>query len=330
MPPERFKKFIPFMERYLKEEGFLVKRYLANENADVVTLAQNFTNAWLDPDTRAIFPICGSERIFEVIEHLNPCDLKIKPIIFCGSSALSVMSLWLMTHAQLTSFFGPHLPFLQTYAPQRETEFSVQSFWSMVMWKKGRVKRISSVHEKHHFFSVRDSSVVEMKIPNIYFRSDLINDEKRRDAKFYTSITTPVKGTTFCITLGALIALKRNNQLTVQKGSIVFTETMDWTFQQVKNAFIELAQSGIFERAKALFLTTLSERTDRKVRLYPELRDEGRVKELCEYLSNLLSLPVLYGFPMGHGAYKLTIPQGVECVVDPIDGSVNLLEPPVM
>lgn len=330
MPPERFRKFIPLMERYLGEEGFVVKTYLADENADVVTLAQNFTNAWLDPDTRAVFPVCGGERIFEVIKHLNPRDLETKPIIFCGSSVLSVLSLWLMAHTQLVSFFGPHLPFIHTYAPQREAEFSVQSFWSMVMWKKGRVKRIPSVHEKHHFFSVRDPAVVGMKISNIYFKPDLIIDERRRDAKFYTSLNIPVKGVTFCITLGAMLALNRNSQLPVPAGAIVFTETMDWTFQQVRDAFVELMQARAFEGAKALFLTTLSERTDRKERLYPELRDEGKIQELCGYLSNLLNLPVLYGFPIGHGAYKLTIPQGVECVVDPIDGSVSFLESPVL
>jgi len=330
MPPERFRKFIPLMEQYLREEGFVVKTYLANEDANVETLAQNFMNAWLDPDTRAVFPVCGGDRVFEVTQHLNPRELEAKPIVFCGSSVLSTLSLWLMANTKLVSFFGPHLPFIHTYAPQREAEFSVQSFWSMVMWKKGRVKRIPSVHEKHHFLSVRDPDAVGVKISNIYFQPDLIIDERRRDAKFYTSLVVPVKGVTFCITLGALLALSRSKQLPAPAGAIVFTETMDWTFQQVRDAFVELEQARAFVGAKALFLTALTERTDRKERLYPELRDEIKIQELCKYLSDLLDLSVLYGFPMGHGAYKLTIPQGVECVVDPTDGSLSLLGPPVL
>lgn len=329
MPPERFRKFIPLMERYLKEEGFVVKVYLADEHADVGSLAQHFTNAWLDPDVRAVFPICGGDRIFEVMQHLNPHKLGVKPVVFCGSSVLSALSLWLSAHAQLVTFFGPHLPFIHTYAPQREAEFSVQSFWSMVMWKKGRVKRISSVHEKHHFFSVRDSAAVGAKISNIYFQPDLIIDKRRRDAKFYTSTSTSISGTSYCLTLGAMLTLSQSKQLPASAGSIVFTETMDWTFQQVRDVFVELAHTRAFEGAKAVFLTALTERTDRKECLYPELRDEGKVRELCKFLSDLLGLPVLYGFPLGHGAYKLTMPQGVNCSVDPTDGSVSLFEPPV-
>jgi muramoyltetrapeptide carboxypeptidase len=329
MPPERFRKFIPLMERYLKEEGFIVKVCLADEYANVISLAQHFTSAWLDPDVRAVFPICGGDRIFEVISHLNPTELKMKPIVFCGSSVLSALSLWLSTHAQMVTFFGPHLPFIHKYAPQREAEFSVQSFWSMVMWKKGRVKRISSVHEKYHFFSVKDPAVVKVKISNIYFQPDLIIDKRRRDAKFYTSINTPIIGTSYCLTLGAMLTLSRSKQLPTSAGSIVFTETMDWTFQQVKDAFVELEHALAFNSAKAVYLTALTERTDRKDLLYPELRDEEKVKELCKFLSDLLGLPVLYGFPLGHGAYKLTMPQGVNCSVDPTDGSVSLFEPPV-
>lgn len=329
MPPERFRKFIPLMERYLKEEGFVVKDYLADEHADAGSLAQHFTNAWLDPSVRAVFPICGGDRIFEVMHHLNPSELGAKPVVFCGSSVMSAPSLWLSAHAQLVTFFGPHLPFIHTYAPQREAEFSVQSFWSMVMWRKGRVKRILSVHERHHFFSVKDPAAVGTKITNIYFQPDLIIDKRRRDAKFYTSISAPVSGISYCLTLGAMLTLSRSRQLPTSTGAIVFTETMDWTFQQVRDAFVELVNARAFEGAKAVFLTALTERTDRKEYLYPELRDEGKIKELCKFLSDLLSLPVLYGFPLGHGAYKLTMPQGVNCSVDPADGSVSLSEPPV-
>ncbi len=329
MPPERFRKFIPLMERYLREEGFIVKTYLADENADVGSLAQHFTKAWLDPDVRAVFPICGGDRIFEVMQHLNPSELEAKPVVFCGSSVLSALSLWLSAHAQLVTFFGPHLPFIHTCAPQREAEFSVQSFWSMVMWRKGRIKRIPSVHEKHHFFSVKDPAAVGVKITNIYFQPDLIIEKRRRDAKFYTSISAPVGGTSYYLTLGAMLILCRGKVLPTSAGSIVFTETVDWTFRQVRDAFIELAQAHAFEGAKAVFLTALTERTDRKECLYPELRDEGKIKELCDFLSDLLSLPVLYGFPLGHGAYKLTMPQGIGCSVDPADGSISLVELPV-
>src|SRR3989344_2308068 len=274
MPPERFRKFIPLMERYLVEEGFVVRNYLADEGADAQNLAQKFTEAWLDQAVRAVFPICGSEQIFEMMQYLDPHKLARKTVVFCGSSVLSSLSLWLNAKANIVTFFGPHLPFIHTYAPQRENEFSVQSFWNMVTWKKGRTKRIQSVHEKHHFFSVKDPLAKGVRISNIYLQPDLISDERRKDAKFYTLLNTPITGTTYCITLGAMLTLTRLKQLPSPNGTIVFTETMDWTLTQVKEAFSEIVQTRAFEGVRAVFLTALTERTDRKERLYPELRDE--------------------------------------------------------
>jgi muramoyltetrapeptide carboxypeptidase LdcA involved in peptidoglycan recycling len=328
MPPERFRKFIPLMERYLQEEGFVVRSYLAEESAGAKDLAQKFTEAWFDPEVRAVFPVCGGDRIFEVITHISPQELAAKPVIFCGSSTLSSLSLVLNIKSGIVSFFGPHLPFIHTYAPQRETEFSVQSFWSMVMWKKGRTKKISSNHERHHFFSVRDPVETEVKMTNIYHQSGLIGDERRQDVKFFTTCKDLVFGTIRCATLGALLSLSRHSGISFPPGSIIFTETMDWTLDQVKNTFFELAKARMFTTISAIFLTALTERTDRKERLYPELRDEEKIKELCGFISDLLHLPVFYGFPLGHGAYKLTLPQGVRCYIDPIDGSVTLLEMP--
>ncbi len=329
MPPERFRRFISHMGRYLREEGFIVRECLAPEQADAKELAQRFTDTWLDPDVKAVFPICGGDRIFEVMEHLDPAVLAPKSLIFCGSSTMSALSLWLHQRAGIVTFFGPHLPFIHTYAPQRENEFSVQSFWDMVMWKKGKANKISSVHEKHHFFSVRDESKGKIRISNIYHEPDRIVDERRRDAKFHSFVNDSVSGTTFCITIGAFLELSRRGWLSSSRGSIIFTETMDWTLDQVRVAFQELAKADALNGARALFLTTLTERTDRKECLYPELRDQKKIRELCEFLRGLLGLPIFYGFPLGHGAYKLTMPQGVACVVDPVDGSVSLFEPPV-
>lgn len=317
------------MKRYLVEEGFLVKDYLAPEDAPTKDLAEEFTKGWLDPDVRAVFPICGSEKIFEVIQYLDPLPLAGKPVIFCGSSILSALSLWLNTYADLVTFFGPHLPFIHSYAPQREPEFTVQSFWSMVLWRSGRTKRISSAHERYNFFSVRDTSLPRVTMRNIYLQNHLIKDAKKRDVSFFTNLEDSVEGATCCITLGAMLALRKMGSLEIRPGSIVFTETMDWSLEQVWDALNELTQAGVFTNAKALFLTALTERTDRRELQYPELRDPKRIQEFCKLISSLLGLPVLYGFPLGHTAYKLTVPQGVRCTVNPIDGSVTLSEPPV-
>ncbi len=330
MPPERFRRYIPLMERYLKEEGFLVKQYLVDERADSTSLAEVFTEAWCDSDVKAVFPICGGPRIFEVIKNLKPRVFTIKPTLFCGSSALSALSVWLSLEAQIVTFFGPHLSFIHPYSSQRENEFTVQSFWSMVMWKKGRTKRISSVHERQHFFSVHDQSQDGAKISNIYHRPDLIRDEKRRDTTFFSLTQECVEGKMCCITLDALVEMKRQEILPDLSGTILFTETVDCTLDQTKKIFWELSETHTLGGIKALFLTALTERTDRQIRLFPELRDREKIRVLCQNIADILQIPVLFGFPLGHCFYKITLPQGIPCVVDPNEGSLFLLERPVL
>jgi muramoyltetrapeptide carboxypeptidase LdcA involved in peptidoglycan recycling len=330
MPPVRFMRYIPLMEKYLCEEGFVVKKYLAENTSNPEQLASMFMGAWTDPVVQAVFPICGNPIIFEVLKYLKAKRMEQKPIIFCGSSVLSALSVWLFQNARIVTFFGPHLPFIHTYAPQRENEFSVQSFWSMVMWKKGRTKRISSTHELQHFFSVRDQSHVPVKLSNIYRRSDLIKDERRRDATFISPTQEIVRGNTFCITLGALLEMKRLGMLLDISGSIVFTETMDWDLERVKGAFMELSNSTVFHGVNAVFITALTERTDRQEKQFPELQDSEKIEALCQSISSIIQMPIFYGFPLGHGSYKMTMPQGIPCTIDPDDGSVSLQECPVI
>ena len=93
MPPERFRPYVPLMDEYLQKEGFQTKMYLAPDGASEQVLAETFTRAWTDSEIQAVFPICGSDRIYEVMKYLKPEVFKSKPTIFCGSSALSALSL---------------------------------------------------------------------------------------------------------------------------------------------------------------------------------------------------------------------------------------------
>ncbi|MCK9351716.1 MAG: LD-carboxypeptidase [Candidatus Paceibacterota bacterium] len=329
LPPLRFRHFIPLMKQYLEKEGFFVKLYLAEETATAERLGNVFTEAWLDSEVQAVFPICGSSVIFEVLPCLYSDLLKQKKVIFCGSSVLSSLSIWLSQHAQVVTFFGPHIPFIHSCAPQRENEFTVQSFWDMIMWKKGKANNMSSVHERHNFFSVNDSNTQDIKIKNLYLRPDLIKDKQKRVALFFSLTEKVVSGKTFCITMECLLSMARLGLLPSVTNSIIFTETMDWNLEQIKNTFEELSRLDAFHGANAVFITAFTERTDRKELDFPELRDPAKVKILCSSISERIQLPVLYGFPMGHGSYKLTLPQNISCSINPEDGSVYLLERPV-
>ncbi len=329
MPPERFRHYLPCMQDYLQSEGFLTKTYYAAERASPEDLARTFEAAWSDERVMAVFPVCGSELIWEVLRHLDPEVLRRRSVILAGSSLLSALSAWISQQTEVVTFFGPHLPFLQKKSPQRENEFTVQSFWGMVMWKVGRKKRIATVHEQHHFFRV-ESHLESVLLTNIYQKSDLITDARRRDVQFVSLFQGKVSGKSLCVTLGALVEMVRRGMLRSLEGHILFTETMDWRFEQVEEAFKEILGDPSLRGLRGVFVTALTERTDRKVKLFSELKEKERLKKLCERISTLANAPTVYGFPLGHCAYKLTLPQGIGCEVDLEQGSVLLKERPVI
>lgn len=329
MPPERFRRYIPFLNEYLLAEGFETKTYLAPETACPEELAQMFMSAWADKDVKAVFPICGSDKLYDVIPHLQPNVLKAHPVIFCGSSALSALSLWITQNIDMVTFFGPHIPFIQTRSPQRETEFSIQSFWNMLMWKNGRVKRIGAVHERHHFFRV-DPMAETALLSNIYERHDLISDSRRRDVIFSSQHSGELEGKVTYITLGSLLEMVRRDIILPLDGHVLFTETMDWRFEEVLEALFEIGQHPCIQKIQGLCIAALTERTDRLVKVFPELQDEERLKDLCLNISRGLGIPVWYGFPVGHCAYKLTVPQSIDSRVNMQTGTVFLKERPLV
>lgn len=166
-------------------------------------------------------------------------------------------------------------------------------------------------------------------VTNIYGRSDLITDPRRRDVSFVSAHTGKISGKTACITLGSLLEMVRQDMLLPLEGCILFTETMDWRFEEVRAALGEIFAHPSLHGLHGVFITALTERTDRIEKLFRELKDQKQILDLCEYASSLANAPAIYGFPVGHCAYKLTLPQLTECEVDLEEGTLLLKERPV-
>ncbi len=328
MPPERFRKCLSRMKDYILEEGVKVKQYLAPADAGPKELATTFTAAWTDHDVSALLPVCGSELIYDVIPHLRSKDL-LRPVIFCGSSTLSALSLWIMQQTETITFFGPHLPFIHLRAPQRENEFTIQSFWDMLMWKKGRTKRITTVHERHHFFQVNPDAEMSV-VSNIYERTDFISDYRRKDVSFASNFSGILHGRTTFVTLGVLTEMLTRNLLAPLDGCILFTEIMEWRLDKIEQVLTNVLLHPLLAGIHGVYLTSFTERTDRSEKLFLELLDRQKIVALCERLSTLIDAPVIYGFPIGHCAYKLTLPQGIDAEVDLGHGSLVLHKKPLL
>jgi muramoyltetrapeptide carboxypeptidase LdcA involved in peptidoglycan recycling len=64
--------------------------------------------------------------------------------------------------------------------------------------------------------------------------------------------------------------------------------------------------------------------------LYPELRDPDQIKDFLQKVSGLLGgeISVFHGFPIGHCAYKLTLPIGITASIIAETGDLLLEESP--
>jgi len=188
---------------------------------------------------------------------------------------------------------------------------------------------MASVHERHHFFRVEPQAETIL-VTNIYRRPDLIIDYRRRDVSFISPHTGKIFGKTACVTLGSLLEMVRQDVLLPLEGCILFTETMDCGFVEVKKAFSEVLAHRSLQGLRGIFITALTERTDRTIRLFDDLKDEKQIRDLCSHVSGRTNAPTAYGFPLGHCAYKLTIPQYIDCEVDLEEGTLLLKQKPVL
>ena len=105
------------------------------------------------------------------------------------------------------------------------------------------------------------------------------------------------------------------------RGKIVLLEDVDEAPYRLDRMLVQLLQTGKLRDAAGILFgdsPTCEKATDGK----PSLT----LHEVLEELLAPLDLPLLYGFPCGHSAYRATLPLGVQVELDAGRGSLTVLE----
>ena len=86
------------------------------------------------------------------------------------------------------------------------------------------------------------------------------------------------------------------------------------------------------ERTAGIVFSSFSERTDHKDTQFPELRSQELILRFLRETSDFLGgkKEIFYGFPVGHCAYKLTLPIGVRATFVGNEGELLLHESPYL
>src|SRR3989344_1856244 len=329
--PERFKNQHGYIKAHLEELGFLVKDMIIESGwEDARKRTETLQAAFTDPQVKAILPLCGGARIYDILPLIDYDVLASHPKIICGSSELSALVVTITKRADIVTFFGPHLNFLNPRASKLENRFTVRSFWNMLQWDWHGRNGLSK-NEAYHFFTAPRKPTLPVTIRNIYRDPTRITNDSYRD-NFYHAPGSgqSVTGKLLIGSLAVLVKLCEEGLSPDVTDKIVMLDALDMSLgtvgelSQRRNAHCDLS------RTAAVVFSSLAERTDRANLLYPELRDPNRVRDFLREVSTLLGggPPLFHGFPVGHCAYKLTLPIGITASIVVETGDLLIAESP--
>lgn len=329
MLPARFASQLTYTKRYLESLGFLVRDHVVYTDWEKPQhRVKSLIDAFEDPAVKAIFPVCGGELIYEILPLIPYVQIARQPKIICGSSSLSALILAITERSGFVTFFGPHLNFLNPWASKRENQFTVRSFWNMLLWDWHGRNGLTT-HERKHFFTAPKTPGSVIKAKNIYTNPQRIRS--RLADNFYLSLTDipAVSGRLLIVSLEALLRLCRAGLQPSLKGSILVLDSLDKTLAEVRQILNELTRLVAVDRINALVFSSICTRSDTTLDL-PELRDQAVIQSFLMDVELLFggSIPVFFGFPLGHCAYKLTLPIGITVELGVTSGQLTLLDSP--
>ena len=329
--PERFKNQHGYIKAHLEELGFLVKDMIIESGwEDARKRTETLQAAFTDPQVKAILPLCGGARIYDILPLIDYDVLASHPKIICGSSELSALVVTITKRADIVTFFGPHLNFLNPRASKLENRFTVRSFWNMLQWDWHGRNGLSK-NEAYHFFTAPRKPTLPVTIRNIYRDPTRITNDSYRDNFYHALGSGPrVTGKLLIGSLAVLVRLCEEGLRPDVTNKIVMLDSLDMSLETVAELLRCFNDYCNLSRAAAVVLSSLSERTDRANLLYPELRDPNQVRNFLREVSILLGEgpSLFHGFPVGHCAYKLTLPIGATVSIVFETGDLLLAESP--
>ena len=113
---------------------------------------------------------------------------------------------------------------------------------------------------------------------------------------------------------------------------IVLVESDEIGFERAFSILKKIKTEASLTEAAAIVLASFVtyKQNPPNEKLIRELSDRDNIRQFIDDVKRLTddNLPIIYGFPMGHLKYKLTIPMGVEATLNSETGDITLLESP--
>lgn len=329
LPPQQFRSDIAIM-RYLREIKGLKPRNFIAENDTPVSRLAHFHSA-IDSGQKVLLSVTGNRYGEDIVNEINYNLLEKSKPLFCTFSAASVLHHAIRERSKLVTFYGPHISFLYNLASPRENSFTNYSFWNMLS-KQSESVGIEENLAKYIF--KWDTNNLTLK--NIFSSSLKPLDTGSEEICFVSEKTNQgsslVQGK---IIPSFLQSLEKAIDMGIKidfNNKIVIVESDETSFNESLQIINRLKQSSNISTASALVLASFVtfKRNPPNLGLQAELYNSENVHNFVNNVRKLFngSFPVIYGFPMGHLRYKLTVPSGVDAELNIETGEIKLKETP--
>ena len=312
--PARFMYQVDYIKEYLESLGLKVINQPDLINSKNLELKSGIiTNYFANPEIKAIFPICSGNANYEIIEMLDYGVIHGNPKIICGYSSISGLILALRIKAEIPTFYGPHMSFLNSKSSQRENMYTVYSFLNLLFAGTTGSNRVRS-NEKHYLYKYTPGKYITYR--NIYEQDKYINTFCKKRV---------CTGEMFISSIEPLLWLCSHSNLQFQERFILMLDLLDIGPEEIIVYVSQLFNYLNIRKCECLIISSFS---------YYKVKE--KIESPDAILSNLqkalnrqygVELDMLYGFPVGHGKYKLTLPIGQLTSINVESGELKIVSP---
>lgn len=295
-------------EEEIRLNPYMMRRrsFLALNNPSSGERADLFNKAVAN--CQAVFPLVGNRFGLDIVDQIDYAAFQEHRPIFVTFSAASAFLLHLHLRTDTEVFYGPHIHFLAGY----ENNYTVSSFWNLL-----EQKNPPSVLRNIYSFTEGQSVPLSERIPFFSYRVDQTSSQ--------------VSGRLIPVFLFSLEEVIKQGKTDFDpEGIILMVEADERNYDDCFTALELIHQQTDLSRLSALVLSSFIAFKPESVALRNELLNPVKVQEFVLRVRKLLkdNVPVVYGFPMGHSKYKLTIPMGIQAELDIETGDITLKENP--
>ena len=249
--------------------------------------AEDLNEMFLRDDIDAVFVTQGGYGAAQMIRHIDFPMIAQNPKIFTGFSDITSLHLAIIKFSQVVTF---HSPGISRFNSEDLTDYTKETFFRAI---------------------TQTEPVGEIKLAN---PKKWINRINQGTAE---GIITGGNLTLICATLGTPYEIDT-------RVKILFFEDLDtepWIFDHMLS---HLRNAGKLEQAAGI---VIGECHNCVPFLYnPGYYVDTSLEDVLDYYIKPLSVPAIYGLPMGHTDDLATIPLGVEARLDADNKKLEILE----